>query len=83
MKSELADLKGVLLATVNASQKDINDFLKTAGLIIMDALISSFDTKKICYFTQNAKKQRKKDVLQYSIVPDYMSKKVDELMNSL
>lgn len=51
MKSELADLKGVLLATVNASQKDINDFLKTAGLIIMDALISSFDTKKICYFT--------------------------------
>lgn len=32
LKIEMVDLKGILLATVNASQKDINDFLKTAGI---------------------------------------------------
>ncbi len=32
LKKEMGDLKGVLRATVNASQKDINSFLKTAGI---------------------------------------------------
>ena len=32
LKREMGDLKGLLLATVNASQGDINAFLKTAGI---------------------------------------------------
>lgn len=32
LKKEMGDLKGLLLATINASQMDINDFLKTAGI---------------------------------------------------
>ena len=32
VKKEMGELKGILLATVGASQKDINDFLKTAGI---------------------------------------------------
>lgn len=32
LKKEMGELKGLLLATINASQKDINDFLKTAGI---------------------------------------------------
>lgn len=32
LKKEMGELKGLLLATINASQTDINDFLKTAGI---------------------------------------------------
>lgn len=32
LKKEMGELKGLLLATINASQMDINDFLKTAGI---------------------------------------------------
>lgn len=32
LKKEMGDLKGLLLATINASQMDINAFLKTAGI---------------------------------------------------
>lgn len=32
LKKEMGALKGLLLATINASQMDINDFLKTAGI---------------------------------------------------
>lgn len=32
LKKEMGELKGLLLATVNASQMDINAFLKTAGI---------------------------------------------------
>ena len=32
LKREMGELKGLLLATVNASQSDINAFLKTAGI---------------------------------------------------
>ncbi len=32
LKKELGDLKGVMQATINNSQRDINDFLRTAGI---------------------------------------------------
>lgn len=32
LKSEMGDLKGLLQATINLSKKDINEFLKTAGI---------------------------------------------------
>lgn len=44
LKKEMGELKGLLLATINASQSDINEFLKTAGINYEIQIIAEDET---------------------------------------